>query len=145
MAAKHAHDVADLVYAEQCRDPRHQVFAECRRRAEYVRVTVADRDNLGGEDRRDRMRIERVVDVHDLFDTVNCRSLLRECSAILCKHDHMDFRIRYLAGTTDALGGCRIDVRAVVFGDQQYFCHYNNPLSCSAATRPGTSSTRIPF
>src|SRR5690606_13432741 len=69
----------------------------------------------------------------------------RDGRAVGGEHQEGDFRIRHAARAADALGSAGLELRAVVFGNDQYATHQSTPRFLRAATSSWVSWTMIPF
>ena len=57
-----------------------------------------------------------------------------------------DLGVRNPTGAGNGLGGCRVELRAIVLGNNQYFHgHQINPFFFSASINSPASFTRTPF
>ena len=132
--------------AEQGGDARHQVLAERGGRAEHVRVAGSQLGNLRRQHGGERLGVGRVR-----RRPAPCRrrqsprpARRRPTASAASTSTSIDAPGTCAAQVTH-LRGARVQLRAVVFGNDQDLAHHTNPFFLSASTSSPTSFTMTPF
>jgi hypothetical protein len=98
-----AHDIADLVDAEQGGHARHQILAKSSRRAEHVIVIGREGYDLRRENCGQRAAVRHVLTTEYAADRFQARRVRRDFARRLREHGDIDLRAGNCSRTGDAL------------------------------------------
>ena len=108
-------------------------------------ITLRQRRNLWSDHRGHGVRIRRVIDLYDLCNAIELRSLRSDCRSVGGEHRNGDLCASNSLSAGYALRSCGVEMSAVVLGNDQNLAHATSPFFFSASTSSAALFSITPF